>query len=206
MRRLIVAPHADDETFGCGGLLAKYPRECSVLVLGKMPDYRLQEFLAAAMALGYEEWETVSLPPNHFADDMQAMVDAIDKQCYLDEPDELYIPYPSMHQDHVAAYEAGMRAARLSMNEDHWYPPSVLVYDVPAYDLQLYPTDLRWNVFEELTEAEVQAKVAAMACYKSQQPAGAHPVNGVRDQAAAIGHPRRVAYAEQYALVRQVRG
>ena len=25
MRRLVIAPHMDDESLGCGGLLAKYP-------------------------------------------------------------------------------------------------------------------------------------------------------------------------------------
>ena len=30
---LIVAPHQDDETFGCGGFLAKYGKNCDVLLL-----------------------------------------------------------------------------------------------------------------------------------------------------------------------------
>lgn len=30
---LIVAPHQDDETFGCGGLMAKYGKQCDVLLL-----------------------------------------------------------------------------------------------------------------------------------------------------------------------------
>jgi N-acetylglucosamine malate deacetylase 1 len=32
MKRLVLAPHCDDETLGCGGLLAKYPDECGVVV------------------------------------------------------------------------------------------------------------------------------------------------------------------------------
>ncbi|MBO4323765.1 MAG: PIG-L family deacetylase [Clostridia bacterium] len=30
---LIVAPHPDDETLGCGGLLAKYGPQCDVLLV-----------------------------------------------------------------------------------------------------------------------------------------------------------------------------
>lgn len=32
-RVLVVAPHPDDETIGCGGLLALYPEQCDVLLL-----------------------------------------------------------------------------------------------------------------------------------------------------------------------------
>ena len=33
------------------------------------------------------------------------------------KPTELYLPTPGMHQDHIAAYEAGMRAARKSYTD-----------------------------------------------------------------------------------------
>lgn len=32
-RILIVAPHPDDETLGCGGILAKYGEKCDVLLI-----------------------------------------------------------------------------------------------------------------------------------------------------------------------------
>ena len=32
-RILIVSPHPDDETIGCGGILAKYGSQCDVVVL-----------------------------------------------------------------------------------------------------------------------------------------------------------------------------
>ena len=31
MKRLVISPHMDDESMGCGGLLAKYGPECLVL-------------------------------------------------------------------------------------------------------------------------------------------------------------------------------
>jgi LmbE family N-acetylglucosaminyl deacetylase len=120
-------------------------------------------------------------------------------------PDELYLPYPSMHQDHIAGYEAGVRASRLSMSEGHWFTPSVFVYDVAAYDLDLYPTDLKWNTFEVLQEQHIDAKANAITEYASQQVLTPHPANSVKKHAEATGAARQVRWAEAYAMVRVVR-
>lgn len=205
IRRLVLAPHADDEVLGCGGLLAKYPEESAVLVLARPDGVRAKEFEAAREILGYSTAIFLDLPDGRVGQDMHDLVGMLDSVLGNCRPDELYLPYPSTHQDHVAAYEAGMRSARLSMNAHHWYPPTVMVYDVPAYDLALYPSDLRWNVFESLDESEVDRKVMAVMAYASQQVQGPHPLNGVKDGAHALGSPRQVAWAEQYALVRAVR-
>ena len=204
LKRLIVAPHADDEALGCGGLLAKYRTECAVVVLAAPDDVRAKEFDAAQLLLGYRESLCLGLTDGYIGTDMHHLVGQLDVVVRRLQPQFLYLPYPSVHQDHVAAYEAGVRTARMSMNANHWFTPSVLVYDVAAYDVNLYPTDLRWNYFEVLTEAQVDAKVAAIALYASQKMVGPHPANSVKQAALSLGGARRVQYAEQYALVRQV--
>ena len=98
-----------------------------------------------------------------------------------------------------------MRSARLSMSPDHWVPNSVLVYDIAVYDVNLYPSDLRWNVFEALTEEQAELKVAACEAYETEHPQGPHPMSFIKQHLAAVGHVRKVEYAEQYALVKQVR-
>ena len=45
----------------------------------------------------------------------------------------------------------------------------------------------------------------AVAAYQSEIPTDIHPINSVKQLAAAAGLVRLIAYAEQYALVRQVR-
>ncbi len=205
VHRLIVAPHADDEALGCGGLLAKYPDDSAVVVLARPDDIRAKEFEAAQEILGYSAAAFLDLPDGSVGQDMHNLVGLLDTVLCACRPEELYLPYPSTHQDHVATYEAGMRSARLSMSAHHWFPPTVMVYDVPAYDLALYPTDLRWNVFESLDESQVDKKVEAVVAYASQQVQGPHPLNGIKQSAHALGSPRQVAFAEQFALVRAVR-
>jgi len=195
----------DDESLGCGGLLAKYPSECGVLVLTDSGAERRAEHARALEILGVGPSTILDFEDADLAGDMAAVVRAIDDFLQAHQPEEIYLPYPSLHQDHIAAYEAGMRSCRISMSADHWVPSSVLVYDIAVYDLNLYPSDLRWNVFETLTEAQAEQKAAACAAYSSENPNGPHPMNSIKELASAVGQVRRVAFAEQYALVRQVR-
>jgi len=196
----------DDESLGCGGLLAKYPDESGVVVVTDSGPTRAREHLDALSCLGLSSSQRLGFVDGAAGSDMNALVASLDGVLREHRPDEVYLPFPSLHQDHIATYEAGMRACRISMNEEHWVPPSVLVYDIAVYDVNLYPSDLRWNVFEALTEEQADQKAAACAAYRTENPSGAHPMNSIKQMAASVGHVRRVSFAEQYALVRQVRG
>jgi LmbE family N-acetylglucosaminyl deacetylase len=195
----------DDESLGCGGLLAKYPDECLVVVVTESGDDRRAEHARAMGLLGVTDFRCLGFEDGTTQQHMTDLVGRLDDVMSEVRPDEVYLPFPSLHQDHIAVYEAGMRSARLSMSPDHWVPDSVLVYDIAVYDVNLYPSDLRWNVFEALTEDQADKKAAACAAYASENPGGAHPMNAIKEIAATIGHMRRVEFAEQYALVRQVR-
>jgi LmbE family N-acetylglucosaminyl deacetylase len=137
--------------------------------------------------------------------DMHGLVAAIDQVILDCQPEELYIPYPSTHQDHIALYEAGVRGGRLSMSPRHWFTPCLYVYDVAAYDINLYPSDLRWNIFEALSEEQIDKKIAAVEVYSSQAMVGPHPANGMKELAQAHGNARKLDWAEPFALVREVR-
>lgn len=203
---LILAPHADDEVMGCGGILAKRPGEFVVITVAWSGPERQQEHEAAMKTLGVDEFRSLLHADGRVGDDMVRLVTDLDEVLSVYEPEAVYLPYPSMHQDHVAVYEAGMRACRFSMHA-HWSPPSVYVYDDVSYDLTLYPTDLRWNRFEVLTEGQIDLKVEAMRCYQSQQPSnGDHPAHGMKEIARALGASRGVRWAEQFAVVKEVVG
>ena len=205
MRRLVIAPHMDDESLGCGGLLAKYPGEGVVVVVTRSGEVRAEEHERAMRLLGVSDSRSLGFEDGTTQQHMADLVRGLDEVMADVRPDEVYLPFPSLHQDHIGVYEAGMRSARLSMSPGHWVPNTVLVYDIAVYDVNLYPSDLRWNVFEALTEAQADLKASACAAYASENPGGAHPMNSIKEIAATVGHMRKVDYAEQYALVRQVR-
>jgi len=205
VKRLVIAPHMDDESMGCGGLMAKYPDECAVVTVTDSGPVRDAEHTRAMEILGVPESRHLRFEDGQTTQHMSDLVRALDEVMAELRPDEVYLPYPSLHQDHIAVYEAGMRSSRVSMSAQHHFPPSVFVYDIAVYDVNLYPSDLRWNVFESLTKEQIDQKTAACQAYQSEIPTEVHPINSVRQIAAAVGHVRLLEYAEQYALVRQVR-
>lgn len=205
MRRLVIAPHMDDESLGCGGLLAKHAEDATVVVVTQSGATRRAEHARAMGLLRISDFRCLEFEDGTTQQHMAELVGRIDEVMSDVKPEEVYLPFPSLHQDHIGVYEAGMRSARLSMSPDHWVPNSVLVYDIAVYDVNLYPSDLRWNVFEALTEEQADMKAAACDAYASENPGGAHPMNSIKEIAATVGHMRKVDFAEQYALVRQVR-
>ncbi|QDY90243.1 hypothetical protein E7Y32_08510 [Arthrobacter sp. UKPF54-2] len=207
MKRMVVAPHCDDEVLGCGGLLAKYPDECEVVVMAKPSATRLREHEAARRTLGYDVTHFLSLPDGSLHESLVAMVDSLDRILGMTRPQEMYLPYPDLHQDHIATYEAGMRAARASMKQSHWYVPSVYVYDVAVYSFELRPTGLNYNTFEDISGDAVLAKGKAMDCYASETAPPPSPANGAAliKQAEALGAMHHRYAVEQYAAVRVLR-
>ena len=207
MTRLIVAPHCDDEVLGCGGLLAKYPGECEVVVMVEPTGTRLREHAASRAILGYETTHFLSLPDGNLQESMMEIVDRLDQVVRMIKPLEMYLPYPDLHQDHIATYEAGMRAARASMKKDHWYVPSVYVYDVAVYSFELRPTGLKFDTFEDISGNPVLAKGKAMDCYESETAPPPSPANGAAliKQAEALGAMHHRYAVEHYAAVRVLR-
>jgi LmbE family N-acetylglucosaminyl deacetylase len=204
--RLVLAPHADDESLGCGGLLAKYPDTVVVVCAAPSPE-REAEFDRAMNALAVHRVAQLELEDGKVGQDPRLLTSLVDRVLAVYKPDELYIPAPGTHQDHIAVYQAGLRSARLSMQSGHWMPKTVLVYDVPTYGLDLAPTGLQWTVYEQLDPVHVRRKADAVACYESQIPSDNHPaaMAHVHRAAQGAGVEVGVLFAEKYAPVRMVR-
>ena len=198
--RLVVAPHAGDETVGCGGMLAKYAGDAAVVVLAGLEEDRELQFRTAQHMLGGPTSVLLGLPRQDVGVDIDRLVGLLADLLALIQPRELYLPFPSAHQDRVVAYEAGLRSTCVPSRLEVRPPLSVLVYDGAVAVQPDYPADVRWNVREPLEESDVDRKVAAAIAYRS-------PVaHGLKKRAQSVGSAGRVSWAEQFALVRAPRG
>lgn len=202
-KRLIIAPHADDESLGCGGMLAKYPDECHVAVLSDKNDGRLAEFDRAKKVLGYPEHTIAPFATGTLTAESRPLTSWLSALVREVQPDILILPSPGAHQDHISAYESGIRAARYSYTGQAWSVPTVLLYEVPSYAVELYTTPYPWTRYELLTEAQMDLKAAAIDEYGSQALGTIKPSDMAKVHAKYVGTKYGGGYAEQYAVVRQ---
>lgn len=127
---LIVAPHADDESLGCGGvisLLRKYGQDVFILLLSdgtlshpnskeypaeKLRDLRERELLDAAKTLGVEAENIIfcrfpdrNVPSIH-SEKFEASVSSISKILNVIKPQSIFVPWRrDPHPDHKAAFQ-----------------------------------------------------------------------------------------------------
>lgn len=195
--RLVVAPHAGDEVTGCGGLLAKHHDDIAVVVLAEPDQHRRDRLRTARHMLGSPAVTILGFSDDHLSDHVEQIVAALSALIARVRPVELYLPYPSLHRDHLVAYEAGLRATRPPAGRQDRPPVSVLLYDAGAADVADYPADIRWSVLEPLSTEDVDRSVAAAVAYRS-------PVaHKLKDRARGVGLAAGLPWAEQFALLRR---
>lgn len=122
-RVLVLAPHADDETFGCGGTLAALLDDgarLDVLVVsdgaGDEPEpatrraageRRLEETREALCRLGGGAARCAFLPDRGLASSGTALAAALEGELLATRPDLVFVPSPvEIHPDHRAVAEA----------------------------------------------------------------------------------------------------
>lgn len=221
-RALILAPHADDETIGCGGVIQKYlgaKSEVRVVItsfitgdtlkyhpeLGRYEPYtgtkRWDEVKHAMELLGILDYHVLYLGESeqhsyHSRLDMVArheLVQKIESHITSFKPTILYIPSVTKHQDHEALHKAALTAAR-----PYFWNQSVVAYETDG-EFSFQP-----NLFVALTEAEVERKTQALSVYKTQLGASIHPttVHYVLVKAQFRGQAISMNYAEAFEVIR----
>jgi LmbE family N-acetylglucosaminyl deacetylase len=221
-RILVVAPHADDETLGVGGTIARRAAEgCEVHVAvvtghGKTPhplwppslwDRIRGEARRAAAILGVQELHFEEIPAAMVADQpiwqlnktIGSLVEAI-------QPDVLYAPFPfDLHKDHREVFHA------LSVA---WRPSSATGRKLRAVYCYEVASETHWNApYLEAgftpnawvdISAHLETKLRALACYESQLRVApdARSADAVRALAVWRGSQQSMAAAEAFVAIR----
>ena len=109
-RILILAPHADDETIGCGGLLLKYGAQCDVVLLtdgrhgdssvppNEMINIRKKEFEEVMVHYAVRNVRLLNVEDGKLIDHFKDF-----STLEFKEYDYVFMPHPmDFHKDHVA--------------------------------------------------------------------------------------------------------
>lgn len=161
-RVLVLAPHPDDEVFGCGGAIAAHLQQDAVvqvviLTEGDLhgdPSVRAKESAAAAALLGYgtpEFW----LEKDRCLIADEPLVDRLTDKLRSTQADLIYAPSPwEIHPDHRQTCLLAMEAVKRVES-----PCRIAFYEIGA--------PLRPNLLLDITPYRA-VKEQAMACFASQ--------------------------------------
>lgn len=195
-RVLVIAPHADDETYACGGTIAKTKAlggEVYIICVSVgdlamvgtadpvVPGRRRASELDEAMAvLGVDGYEILfDDAERHMRLDAFPQRDLIDlfesKARYAIDrvrPDVLILPSQCSNQDHNAVFRAGFASCRPHLPADKHLVPIILTADQPQ--LCWSPNTFKPNLYVDISDV-LDLKLKAHACHVSQlRPAPHH--------------------------------
>ena len=95
---LVIAPHPDDESIGCGGILNLYKENFDVICLTTPTEQRKEEFKSAMEYAGIKNFQMLTLEDKHITDGFEKF-----KAINISNYDYIFIPYVfDQHKDHKA--------------------------------------------------------------------------------------------------------
>ena len=131
-KKMIIAPHVDDDVLGCGGILDK---NCLVLYCGldetgidnrPSKDERIDEIFSVKKITNHSHIILNNLVNRY---DEYTLIGQIEQIINIDKPDEVYVCHPSYNQDHRVVYDATMVALR--PHDKNHFVKRVFVYEQP---------------------------------------------------------------------------
>jgi N-acetylglucosamine malate deacetylase 1 len=218
MKILIIAPHMDDEVLGCGGTIVKHAKNgdiVSVIIMAnraynhiydKMKISRDQSrSLMSKEILGYKDIYFLGFNDERLYENLQEMIIALEKCLESYSPDMVYIPFRGdNNQDHRSVFDAARVAIRPSATP---MIKRVLMYEVPSSTEQSPPlVDYAFipNCYIGLSQDDLNKKISALHCYKSEKRKYPHPRSekSVKILASKRGIEIGVEYAEAFMIIR----
>lgn len=200
MKKLVIAPHIDDEILGCGGVIDEdtFVLYCGVENRDHVTrEERIKEMEGARKVLGFEFKLLDNTVNNYKAVDLISEFEKIINEL---KPDMIFIPYPSYNQDHRAVYGAALIALR--PHDQVFFTKKVLIYEQPHVFFWSHnnSSSFKPNYFAPI---DIDRKLKAYSLLKSQvRPF--RSLEHVKSLAALRGGQINCKHAEGFQVLRWV--
>lgn len=216
---LIIAPHADDEILGCGGVISKYKKMkkkvfVAIMTNASKGDSMLfskktikkirTECISANKKLGVDKVYFFDFPaPRLDQYPLYKISREIFKLIKNIKCDTVFLPFHGdIHSDHKSIFDASLVALRpLEKNS---------VKNIFCYETL---SETEWgldkfvpNYYEVLSDYDIKNKILAFKEYKSQIKIDFHPrsLNGIKNLAKFRGNNISTKYAEAFKIIRKI--
>ncbi|WP_286239901.1 PIG-L deacetylase family protein [Neptuniibacter halophilus] len=217
---LVIAPHADDESLGCGGTLLRHLKEGDsihwLLITGMTKDEgyddelistRQREIQHVASCYEFSSVHELKFPPAALDSiPLGDLISAISTVVSGVEPEIIYVPYRNdAHSDHQVVFDAS-----ISSSKSFRYPfvKKVLAYEtISETEFGLKPEDggFKPNIFVDITPY-IEQKIRILDIFDSEM--GAFPFPRSRPVIEALatlrGAQSNCFAAEAFMLIKEI--